>query len=60
MSSYIRTDTVLDQILAHKEEEVAAAQARLSLAEVERRATEAAPPRDFLAALRRDTVALIA
>ncbi len=60
MSYYIKTDTVLDKILAHKVEEIMAAQTRLSLNAVKREAQDAAPPRNFLAALRRDTVTLIA
>lgn len=55
---FVKTDTVLDQILTHKAEEIAAAQVPLAAV---RDFAEAAPPtRDFLAALRCDTVALIA
>jgi indole-3-glycerol phosphate synthase len=60
MSHYIQTGTVLDKILAHKVEEIAAARAQVPRNTVERAARDAPPPRDFLAALRRDTVALIA
>jgi indole-3-glycerol phosphate synthase len=59
-NDFIRTETVLDQILEHKLGEITAAQARLTLAQMVDRAKSAAPPRDMLAALRRDTVALIA
>ncbi|MEP7284897.1 MAG: indole-3-glycerol phosphate synthase TrpC [Chloroflexota bacterium] len=47
------TGTILDRIVARKLEEVAALPPLASNSEV-------APPRDFMAALRRDTVALIA
>jgi len=57
---YARTDTVLDTILAHKVEEIAARSAQRPLAEVRRAAASADPPRSMIAALRRDTVALIA
>ena len=50
-----KTDTILDKILAQKQTEIGD-----NLAEVARRAREADPPRDFAAALRRETVALIA
>lgn len=59
-SSFVKTDTVLDKILAHKVEEVAARQAQTPLAEVKARAADAGPARNFAGALRRDTVALIA
>jgi indole-3-glycerol phosphate synthase len=57
---FVRTQTVLDKILAHKVDEIAACKRRQPLAAVETAAGEASPPRDMLAALRRDTVALIA
>ncbi|MCB9452018.1 MAG: indole-3-glycerol phosphate synthase TrpC [Anaerolineaceae bacterium] len=60
MSLYVKTDTVLDKILAHKVDEITAAQARLPLDAVKGQLRDTAPPRDFLAALQRDTVALIA
>lgn len=59
-NAFVKTDTVLDKILAHKVEEVAAAKLRVPLSQLEQSVLDAAPPRDFRAALRRDTVALIA
>lgn len=58
--SFVRTDTILDKILANTVEEIAARQAIRSPAEVIDAAQSAPAPRDMLAALRRDTVALIA
>lgn len=58
--TFVKTDTVLDKILAHKVEEVAAQEAKTPLCDVVSRAADASPPRDFAAALRRDTVALVA
>ncbi len=67
--SYIKTNTVLDKILAHKQEELQRTfhevgetlngepTSRMQIAEYAR---AAAPPRDFLKALQKDTVALIA
>jgi indole-3-glycerol phosphate synthase len=43
---------ILDRILARKREEVEAARAAVPLAEMQRRAAAAAPPRDFVGALR--------
>ncbi len=59
-AAFIRTDTVLDKILARKAEDVAAAKAAVSYTALESAAREAAPVRDFAGALRRETVALIA
>lgn len=59
-NSFIKTDTVLDQILEHKAHETAAAKARVSVEHLQTLITEAAPPRDFAGALHRETVALIA
>ncbi len=56
MSAYIKTDTILDRILARKVEELAL----IDAARVADDLQTAPPPRDFAAALRRDTVALIA
>ena len=43
---------ILDRILARKREEIEAARAALPLAEMQRRAAAAPPPRDFVGALR--------
>ncbi len=43
--------TILDQIVATKREEIAAAKARLAESALRRRAADAPPPRDFFAAL---------
>lgn len=59
-NDFVRTQTVLDTILAHKVEEIAARKARASAATVMAAARAAPPPRDMRAAVRRDTVALIA
>jgi indole-3-glycerol phosphate synthase len=45
------TPTILDEIVASKQREVAAARRRMPLDEMEHQATEAPPVRDFLAAL---------
>ncbi|MEP7293684.1 MAG: indole-3-glycerol phosphate synthase TrpC [Chloroflexota bacterium] len=55
MSAFVKTDTILDKILAQKLNEIGD-----NLAEVARHARDAEPPRDFAGALRRETVALIA
>ncbi|MBN8635819.1 MAG: indole-3-glycerol phosphate synthase TrpC [Anaerolineae bacterium] len=55
---FVKTDTILDKILARKVEEVDADRARLS--EMIAAAQVAPPPKPFTAGLRRDTVALIA
>ena len=58
---FVKTDTILDKILSRKQEEVHVAQQLPGkMAQTEREARHAAPPRDFAAALQRDTVALIA
>ncbi len=53
--TFVKTDTILDLILAHKLTEIGD-----NLAEVARRARDAEPARPFAAALKRETVALIA
>lgn len=60
-SPFVTTDTVLDRILARKVEEVARRKTATSLAAM-RAESDALPgaPRDMLAALRREEVALIA
>ncbi len=58
---FVKTDTILDQILAQKQDELQLAQAQPELmAQVEQTARNAPTPRDFKAALQRSTVALIA
>jgi indole-3-glycerol phosphate synthase len=59
-AGFVKTDTILDQILAHKQLEVAAREGQRSIIEVHRLATTCPPPLDFAAALHRPTVALIA
>lgn len=58
MTHFVKTDTILDKILAQKQVEIAEAQA--DLAGVARRAREADPARDFAGALKGEHVALIA
>lgn len=55
-----RTQTILDTILDHKVSEVAARQQRVPLQHLRDAAALVTPPRDMIAALHRDTVALIA
>lgn len=57
---FVQTGTVLDKILARKQEEVSAAREAVPLATVAHLARQAAPALDVLAALNRQTVALIA
>lgn len=57
---FVKTDTILDKILAQKVVDVAAQQTLISLSEMQRLAAAAPPPRDFIAALRRESTALIA
>ncbi len=58
--SFVRTQTVLDQILERKVEHITTCKQRVPLASMIHAARSALPPRDFTAALRRDRVALIA
>lgn len=60
MTAFVKTDTILDKILAHKETEIAECERRIPLAELRGQIQAVAPPKDFAGALRRDTVALIA
>jgi indole-3-glycerol phosphate synthase len=54
-------NSILDRIVAYKRQEIAAARQRLPDAELERRLDQAPPPRDFRAALERQTnMAIIA
>lgn len=57
---YIKTNTILDKILARKEEEIVERQAKTPLARLMSGAKTACTPRDMLAALQKETVALIA
>ncbi len=58
---FIKTDTILDKILAHKVEEIAQAQRKINLAEIRATAESAPPITRFKDAIRKDTtVALIA
>lgn len=58
---FVKTDTILDKILARKVEEVAAARATPGYADSVTREAQSAPaPKAFAAGLRRETVALIA
>jgi indole-3-glycerol phosphate synthase len=54
------TGSFLDRILEHKRAEVARQKLKIPLAQLEARLAGAPPTRDFAAALRRDTTALIA
>lgn len=58
---FVKTDTILDQILAQKQDEIRLAQAEPdALTKIEQAAYHAPSPRDFKGALQRSTVALIA
>ena len=57
---FVKTDTILDKILSNKQSEVADRYSRTSLVEVQAAASTMPPAQDFSAALRRNTVALIA
>lgn len=59
-SRFVKTGTILDKILARKIEEVAERQQNTSLHTIRESAEKADTPRDFLGALQKDTVALIA
>lgn len=58
MNSFVKTDTILDKILAQKVAEVQQPVARIN--QIKADATIAVPVRDFTAALHKPTVALIA
>ena len=59
-ATFVRTGSVLDRILAHKQEEVALARRERPLAQLRDESAAQSPPLDFAGALRRETVALIA
>jgi indole-3-glycerol phosphate synthase len=56
----LKTDTILDKIIAHKRGEVAAAETARPLGDLKSICPDMPPTRDFLAALQKETVALIA
>src|SRR5437868_6452933 len=58
MKTFVKTDTILDKILAQKVEEVRQSAAQIAQAKAD--AYAAPPARDFVAALHKQTVALIA
>jgi indole-3-glycerol phosphate synthase len=60
MQKFVKTDTVLDRILANTSREIEARTLRRPLSEVVAASLAAPLPRDMGVALRRDTVALIA
>lgn len=60
MNSFVKTDTILDQILAHKATETANCEQHTPVATLETRIAVLPPPKDFAAALRKETVTLIA
>lgn len=60
MSGLTPTGTILDRILAHKADEVAAAKARIPASELRAQVADAPPIRDFIQALHKPTVSLIA
>jgi indole-3-glycerol phosphate synthase len=62
MAHFVKTDTILDKILAHKVEEVARSKVENPLSELKDFISPASPSLvdDVFAALRRDTVTLIA
>ncbi|HLA42494.1 MAG TPA: indole-3-glycerol phosphate synthase TrpC [Aggregatilineales bacterium] len=60
MNGVVRTDTVLDKIIAHKRGEIDEAVASRSLESIKAECETLPPTRDFLKALQKDTVALIA
>jgi len=57
---FLKTNSILDKILAHKVIEIQERQKKAPLATVREMATRVSSPQDFVAALRRDSVALIA
>jgi indole-3-glycerol phosphate synthase len=59
-AAYIKTDTVLDKILAHTVDVVAQSKRALPLKALQAQVADRRPPLDFAAALKRETVALIA
>lgn len=60
MSRYVKTDTVLDRILARKVNEIEERRGRAPQPTLEAMSGRVSRPKDFVGALHRDTVALIA
>src|SRR5438045_1814 len=60
VDSFVRTGTILDQILEHKAREVEVRKEQVPLRRVKDAARLVSPPRDFAGALKRETVALVA
>ncbi len=60
MSGFVKTDTILDKILAHKIEENAGCKQQRPMSKLLEMIAVMAPAVDFASALRKDTVALIA
>lgn len=60
MNKFIRTGSILDKIIDNKVLEVEAIKQEISLSKVRDLAENAPPAKDFIGALRKDTVALIA
>jgi len=58
--AFVKTDTVLDRILTHKIEEVTEHKRQRPLASLQDMIVDVPPAHDFVAALRRETVGLIA
>lgn len=59
-SGIVTTGTILDKIIHHKHSEVEAAKRVISLADLKSQCQQLSPPLDFVAALQKETVALIA
>jgi len=60
MNDFVKTDTILDQILMHKQVETESRRAKKSLTIIQTELDHVAPPLDFVRTLHRETVALIA
>lgn len=60
MNRFVKTDTILDRILARKVEEIAERSQRVTQSTLEEMTKRVSKPKKFAEALRRDTVALIA
>ena len=60
MNRFVKTDTILDRILARKVEEIEERSQRIPQSTLEEMTKRVSKPKRFVEALRRDTVALIA